>query len=156
ITGYKLDTICELANIDHVLDWALSWGARRKAAAAEAAAPATGDSFNGNGSGYSIEQIEEIVRTGAPEGANRSNLFHAVVGHFVGGGWEVAKTHEHWQHSLGGTGGRYLSRGRWTGKTAGSARKYAGAVPLFNTGGATGFEEKPPPPQPEAPAAPRR
>ena len=42
ITGYRLDTIRELANIDRMLDWAVVWGERRKAAAAEAAAPATG------------------------------------------------------------------------------------------------------------------
>ena len=106
ITGYKLDTIHELANIDRVLDWGVVWGERRNAAAAEGAAPATGNGFNGNGSGYSVEQIEEIVRAGAPEGANRSNLFHAVVGHFVGCGWDVARIQEHLQQFPGGIGGR--------------------------------------------------
>ena len=37
ITGYRLDTVRELANIDRLFDWALVWGDRRKAAAAEAA-----------------------------------------------------------------------------------------------------------------------
>ena len=31
ITGYRLDTIQELNNIDRVLDWAVAWGERRKA-----------------------------------------------------------------------------------------------------------------------------
>ena len=31
ITGYRLDTIQELNNIDRVLDWAVVWGERRKA-----------------------------------------------------------------------------------------------------------------------------
>src|SRR4030095_10481419 len=77
ITGYKLDTIRELANIDRVLDWGVVWGERRKVAAAEAAAPTAGNGFNGssNGSGYSVDQIEQIVCSGAPAGANRSNLF---------------------------------------------------------------------------------
>ena len=48
ITGYKLDTIHELGNIDQLLDWAVVWGERRKAAAAEAAAPAAGNGFNGS------------------------------------------------------------------------------------------------------------
>ena len=37
ITGYKLDTVRQLTNIDRVIDWAIIWGERRKAAAAEAA-----------------------------------------------------------------------------------------------------------------------
>jgi hypothetical protein len=99
ITGNKLDTIRELANIDRVLDWGVIWGERRKAAAAEAAAPIAGNGFNSssNGSGYSVDQIEEIVRTGAPEGANRSNIFHGVVGHYVGCGWDVERILQHIQ-----------------------------------------------------------
>jgi hypothetical protein len=114
ITGYRLDTIRELANIDRVLDWAVIWGERRKAAAAEVAAPATGNGFNGSssGSGYRVEQIEEIVRTGAPAGANRSNLFHTVVGHYVGCGWDAKQILEHLHKFPDGIGGRYLSEGR--------------------------------------------
>ena len=64
ITGYRLDTIRELTNIDKVLDWGVIWGERRKAAAA-AAAPVNGNGFNGNGCGYSVDQIEQIVRDGS-------------------------------------------------------------------------------------------
>ncbi|HYP63317.1 MAG TPA: AAA family ATPase, partial [Acidocella sp.] len=156
ITGYKLDIIQELANIDRVLDWAVIWGERRKAAAAEAAAPATCNDFNGNGSGYSVEQIEEIVRTGAPDSANRSNLFHTIVGHYVGCGWDAERILQHLQQFPGGIGGRYLSEGRLSGEIARSASKYADAAPLFNNSWANGFEAKAPPPQPEAPAAPQQ
>ena len=38
VTGYRLDTIRELTNLDQAFDWAIAWGERRKAAAAEAAA----------------------------------------------------------------------------------------------------------------------
>ena len=155
ITGYQLDTIHELSNIDRVLDWAVVWGERRKAAAAEAAAPATGNGFNGsgNGSGYSIDQIEQIVRTGAPAGANRSNVFHTVVGHYVGCGWDAEQILQHLQQFPDGIGGRYLSEGRLSGEIARSAGKYtADAAPLFSNGWANGFEAKAPPPQPEAPA----
>lgn len=147
ITGNGLDTIRELANIDRVIDWAVIWGERRKAAAAEAAAPAVGNGFNGNGSGYSVEQIEEIVRAGAPEGANRSNLFHTVVGHYVGCGWDAEQILRHLQQFPAGIGGRYLSEGRLSGEIARSASKYA--APLFNSAWTNGFEAKAP--QPEAP-----
>jgi primase-polymerase (primpol)-like protein len=62
ITGCKLDTIRELTSIDRVIDWGIVWGKRRKAAAAEAAVPINGNGFNGNGSVYSVDQIEQIVR----------------------------------------------------------------------------------------------
>jgi hypothetical protein len=153
ITGYRLDTIRELANIDRVIDWAVVWGERRKAAAAEAAAPATGNGFNGssNGSGYSVDQIEQIVRNGAP-GTNRSNVFHTVVGHYVGCGWDAEQILKHLQQFPDGIGGRYLSEGRLSGEIARSAGKYTRAAPLFSNGWANGFEAKAPPPQPKAPA----
>ena len=39
VTGVRLDAVEELANIDHGIDWALAWGDRREAQAAEAALP---------------------------------------------------------------------------------------------------------------------
>lgn len=152
ITGYKLDTIHELGNVDRLLDWAVVWAERRKAAAAETAAPAS-NSFTGNGSNYSIDQIEQIVRAGAPDGANRSNLFHSVVGHYVGCGWNAEQILQHLQQFPEGISGRYLSEGRLSSEIARSAGKFAvNAAPLFNNGWANGFEAKAPPPQPEAPA----
>jgi hypothetical protein len=80
VTGYRLDTVRELANIDQVIEWGLVWGERRKAAATQTAAPVHGHSFNGSGSKYSIDEIEQIVRDGSPIGANRSDVFHSIVG----------------------------------------------------------------------------
>ena len=82
ITGSKLDSIRELTNIDHMLDWAVIWGERRKAAAAQDEPASV--KFNGGGNNYSVDQIEEIVRTGPPDGANRSDTFHMIVGHYLG------------------------------------------------------------------------
>ena len=39
VTGFRLDAVEELANIDHGIDWALAWGDRREAQAAEAELP---------------------------------------------------------------------------------------------------------------------
>ena len=88
ITGYTLDTIHELTNIDRLLDWAVAWGERRRAAAAPAEPVDGNGSFSSNGCGYSVEQIEHIVCAGPPQGANRSDLFHAIIGHYLGCGWD--------------------------------------------------------------------
>jgi hypothetical protein len=124
ITGYRLDVIRELTNIDRVIDWGIVWGERRKAAAA-AAAPANGNHFNSNGSGYSVDQIEEIVRTGAPEGTNRSNVFHTIVGHYVGCDWDVERILEHLQQHPDGIGSRYIAENRLHNEIDRSARKFA-------------------------------
>jgi hypothetical protein len=85
ITGYTLDpAIHELTNIDRTLDWAVIWGERRKAAAAPLPCSGNGFTSNGNGCGYSIDQIEQFVRAGASNGANRSDLFHTIIGHYTG------------------------------------------------------------------------
>ena len=115
------------------------WGERRKAAAAEAAAPISGNGFNGsgNGSGYSIDQIEQIVRDGAPAGANRSDVFHTIVGHYVGCGWDAEQILQHLQQFPDGIGSRYLSEGRLSGEIARSASKYkrrAAAVAAVGNG----------------------
>ena len=115
----------------------------------------SGNGFNGNGSGYSIDQIEQIVRTGAPDGANRSNVFHTVVGHYVGCDWTAEQILQHLQQFPDGIGGRYLSEGRLSSEIARSAGKYAASADTRRCliiGWANGFEAKAPPPQPEAPA----
>jgi hypothetical protein len=137
VTGYRLGTIRELTNIDKLFRWAIVWGERRKAAA-EAAATVNGNAtFNGNGNGsrYSIDDIERIVRDGAPAGANRSDVFHTIVGHYVGCGWDVERILAHLQEFPGGIGARYIQEDRLHREIARSAGKYAGAgaLPLFDT-----------------------
>ena len=104
ITGSKLDSIRELTNIDHMLDWAVIWGERRKAAAAQDEPASV--KFNGGGNNYSVDQIEEIVRTGPPEGVNRSDTFHMIVGHYLGCGWTVERILAHLEQHPYGIGER--------------------------------------------------
>ena len=172
ITGYRLDTIRELTNIDKVFDWAIVWGERRKAeaAAAEEAARATngGNGFNSDGCAYSIDQIEHFVREGAPPEANRSELFHTIIGHYLGCGWDQEKIFEHLQQFRDGIGGRYLSESRLRSEISRSASKY-GAVELpwsgesvWTDGGGQQAKtapapqpvQPPPPPPPSPPLEP--
>ena len=92
---------------------------------AEAAAPINSNGFNGNGSGYSVDQIEQIVRKGTPVGKNRSDVFHTIVGHYLGCGWSDQQILEHLQQFPRGIGGRYLREDRLRREIARSASKYA-------------------------------
>jgi hypothetical protein len=148
ITGYTLDpAIRELSNIDKVIDWALVWGERHKAAAAEQK-PIKGNGFDSSGCKYTIDEVEQIVREGAPAGANRSDVFHAIVGHYVGCGWQPHRIFEHLQPYPSGIGSRYLAEDRLRQEIERSAGKYSKAEPpLFDD-----WTSREAPPQPEAPA----
>ena len=149
ITGLTLNpTIHELTNIDRVIDWGVVWGERRKAAAAaEKVAPTAGNGF-GNGCGYNVDEIEQIVRGGAPVGKNRSETFHTIVGHYLGCGWDAEQIFAHLEQFPAGIGGRYLGEGRLRGEIARSANKYdAGTLPSSGVNGWTnGFKAKAPAP----------
>jgi hypothetical protein len=150
ITGLKLDnSIRGLTSIDSVLDWAVIWGERRKAAAAQAK-PASVN-FNDGGNNYSVDQIEEIVRTGPPEGVNRSDIFHMIVGHYLGCGWTVERILAHLEQHPLGIGERYLRERRLAAEIARSASKYVATVlPPSDSGGwSSSWEAKAP--QPEKP-----
>lgn len=123
ITGFRLDTIRAFTNIDRVIDWGVVWGERRKAAAAAEPA-ANGFNGGGNGCGYSVDQIEQIVRAGAPDGANRSNLFHTIVGHFLGCDWDVEAIIAHLEQHPDGIGARYSAENRLAKEVMRSAGKY--------------------------------
>ena len=151
ITGLSLDlAIRELSNIDAVLKWGLAWGERRKAAQIKAA-PAGGNGFDSSGCKYTIDQIEQIVREGPPDGTNRSDVFHSIVGHYVGCGWQPDRILEHLQQFPEGIGSRYLREDRLRQEVNRSASKYAKEeVPLSDGNGwTTGWEA--PPKQEEQP-----
>ena len=116
ITGYTLDPAIEqLTNIDKVIDWAVVWGERRKAAAAEAAASVAGNGFDSDGCRYTIEQIEAMIRNGAPPGSDRSAVFHAIIGHLSGCGWDAERIFEHVGQFPDGIGAKYIAEGRLDG-----------------------------------------
>jgi hypothetical protein len=149
ITGYRLNTVQQLTHIDSVFDWAIVWGERRKAAAAEAEqALHGGNGFDSSGCKYTIDQIEQIVREGTPAGTNRSDVFHAIIGHYVGCGWQVDRILEHLQQYPDGIGGRYLAEDRLRREIERSTGKYAKSeLPLFEA-------KAPPEPEPSKPNEP--
>jgi AAA domain len=103
--------------------------------------------FNNSGCKYSIDKIEQIVREGTPSGANRSDVFHAIVGHYLGCGWNVDRIFEHLQECPQGVGGRYIAQDRLRREVERSAEKFGKAeLPLFN-----GCEAKVPPERDQIP-----
>lgn len=125
VTGYRLDTVHQMTNIDRVIDWAVIWGERRKAVAAEATQKINGNGFNGSsGCGYDIDQIELFVANGVRDDGNRSNVFHTIVGHYIGCGWGVEQIIEHLQQYSSGIGSRYIAEGRLAQEVIRSASKY--------------------------------
>jgi hypothetical protein len=150
ITGATLNpTIPALANIDQVFSWAVVWGERRKAEM-KPVTSTSGNGFNSSGCKYTIDQIEQIVREGPPAGINQSDVFHTIVGHYVGCGWQAERILKHLQQFREGIGSRYIREDRLRQEVDRSVGKYAKAgLPLSEgSGGWTGRET----PEPEAPA----
>jgi hypothetical protein len=90
------------------------------------------------------------VREGAPPGSNRSDVFHAIVGHYVGCGWQADRIFDHLQRHPDGISSRYLREERLDREIARSVEKYAKLEwPL--SGGASGWTGREVPPEPKAP-----
>jgi hypothetical protein len=139
-----------LPALDKAFSWAIAWGERRKAAAAEAAASLiNGHTFNGGGPAHDIDRIERIVREG-PLGGNRSDTFHVVVGHYLGCNWSVGQIYEHLQQFPDGIADKYIREGRLLGEIERSARKHAERT-LPVSSGWEAPEPKPVPPAPDPP-----
>ena len=110
--------------------------------------------FNGNGRGCRIRstKLNRSSATGTlPPGANRSDLFHTIVGHYVGCGWDAEQITAHIGQFPDGIGGRYISEGRLRSEVDRSVGKYnANALPASVVNGWTnGWEAKAPQPDPE-------
>ena len=99
-----------------------------------------------DGCRYTIEQIEAMIRNGAPPGGDRSAVFHAIIGHLSGCGWDAERIFEHVGQFPDGIGAKYIAEGRLMAEIARSLGKYqAGKLPLFSDGGwVNGWKAKQP------------
>ena len=122
VTGLQLGNSQQLGPIDALLDRAVVWAQQhqQKLRKGKRASSIT----TGSAGQYSIAEIEQIVREGAPDGANRSDTFHAIVGHYLGCGWSVEQIVAQFEQHSDGIGGRYLAEGRLAGEVERSAKKY--------------------------------
>ena len=87
-----------------------------------------------------------MIRNGAPPGSDRSAVFHAIIGHLSGCGWDAERIFEHVGQFPDGIGAKYIAEGRLTAEIARSLGKYqAGELPLFSDGGwVNGWKAKQP------------
>lgn len=69
------------------------------------------------------------MRAGAPNGANRSDVFHTIVGHYLGCGWDVEQIITHLEQYPDGIGSRYIAENRLVKEIARSAGKYGVDIP---------------------------
>ena len=85
------------------------------------------------GGGHDVEFIDQVIREGAPDGANRSDLFHAIVGHLLGSGLDAAAIEKKLRQHPDGIAARYIAEDRLDREIARSAAKYsrARALPQF-------------------------
>jgi hypothetical protein len=119
VTGLQLGSSQQLGNIDAMLDWATVWGEKHKKNAANSSAASIGTAAC-----LSLDDIERIVREGPPEGANRSDVFHQIVGHFRGVGWTVEQIVAEFEEYPQGIGSRYIAEQRLTTEVERSFSKY--------------------------------
>jgi hypothetical protein len=112
VTGLQLGRCQQLGNADRLIERALLWAERHKAAPTPSSGAGT---TIGSGMQLSIEEIEEYVQLApAPVGGQsiRSEVFHIVVGHYRGCGWSPEQIFAHLEQFPDGVGGRYLAEGR--------------------------------------------
>jgi hypothetical protein len=111
----------QLGNIDRLLNRAATWAEANKRK--PDAAPVNGFGRN-SASPYCVEEIDRIIREGALDGANRSSVFHTIVGHLCGCGWSVERIVARLEQFPDGIAGRYIGEGRLSGEVARSFEKY--------------------------------
>jgi AAA domain len=138
VTGLQLGTSQTLGNIDRLLDRAVLWAQQRQAKLSKSKPEINA----GTTAQYSIDQIEQIVREGAPDGANRSNTFHGVVGHYLGCGWTIEQIIEQIAKFPDGIGTRYIAEGRLAREVKRSAAAFGVSDLSPDKNWSNGFHEE--------------
>ena len=82
------------------------------------------------------------MRGGAPEGANRSDTFHGVVGHYLGCGWTIEHIIAHLEEFPDGIGNRYIAEGRLAREVRRSAAAFGAADPAPDKSWSNGFPKE--------------
>jgi hypothetical protein len=151
VTGAALNPAGALSNLDRALDWGADWLRRRKAEKCKA--EHTGNGFDSSGCKYTIGEIDAIVAAGTPAGADRSSVFHSVVGHFVGVGWSADQLEDLLAQHPNGVAARYITEGRLRQEIERSLNKFGLSEQSADwTSGWVPPEESPPiAPEPEQP-----
>jgi hypothetical protein len=134
VTGLQLGNGQQLGNIDALLDRGVIWAEQQQQKLNKARPAASGSFTAGVMTQYSLEQIEQIVREGAPPGGNRSDTFHAVVGHYIGCGCSIEQIVALLEQHPDGIGERYIAEGRLAGEVERSVNKYRPEPPELWTG----------------------
>jgi hypothetical protein len=125
VTGLQLGSSKMLGNIDALLDYAESWAQQNRKKLDRTRKKSSEFFFTaGTMAQYSVEEIERIVEEGAPEGINRSDLFHGIIGHLIGCGWDPEQIIEHIGQFPDGIGNRYIAEGRLSGEVWRSAKAF--------------------------------
>ena len=130
ITGRRLGKETrKLGCIDEFIDWAVGEVDRHKAAAARAGtAQRAGCSPTNRLDGLDLDEIDRLIREGTEPDADgrsiNSNVFHAIVGHYVGMGWSDERITERFQEHPQGIGARYIAGERLAGEVERSANKF--------------------------------
>jgi hypothetical protein len=146
ITGARIAGAKALTDTDKLIGWTLTW-AERKKAASEAAKPTNGHAVlkdPGFGGGHDVGFINQVIREGAPEGANRSDLFHTVIGHLIGVGLDAAAIEKNLRQHPDGSARATLPRIVSTGKLHAARRSFRVACCRSSPGSRLQLPPRPP------------
>jgi hypothetical protein len=166
VTGLDQGYGSEIVNIDKLVDWSVKYAERMRPEPVSTPMQEFKPNGAGRGLPYTVDQIEHIVSTGAPPGADRSALFFSIVGHYAGCGWNQLKIIKHLAQHPDGIGAKYIAEERLTDQVIKCLRKLKrrelpAAFTENQRGGATVWERpemavfhEQPPWEEKAPAAP--
>ena len=122
VTGREIGNVKKLAYVDRTFHRTTIWGERARVETATLKRVDNG--YSGSGASRSVEEFDRIIRVGPDDGANRSDEFHASVGHLIGCGRTQEQICELFEHFPDGVASRYISEDRLAKEVARSFRKF--------------------------------